>query len=83
MKRKEKICRMILLFVIKLFYVRLRGYIFRYIRLGGYIYKFLPWIPWSSIPDLPDKLTEMAICCQTNNSTQIPTRLYLTRVKCS
>ena len=89
MKRKEKICRMILLFVIKLFYVhlrgymRLRGYIFRYIRLGGYIYKFLPWIPWSSIPDLPDKLTEMAIYCQTNNSTQIPTILYLTRVKCS
>lgn len=89
MQRKEKICRMILLFVIKLFYVhlrgyiRLRGYIFRYIRLGGYIYKFLPWIPWSSIPDLPDKLTEMAICCQINNLTQIPTRLYLTRVKCS
>lgn len=76
MQRKEKICQMILLFVIKLFYVhlrgyiRLRGYIFRYIRLGGYIYKFLPWIPWSSIPDLPDKLTEMAICCQTNNLTQ-------------
>ena len=64
-------------------YIRLRGYIFRYILLGGYIFKFLPWIPLSSIPDLPDKLTEMARCCQTNNLTQILTRLYLTRVKCS
>ena len=62
MKRKEKIHRMILLFVIKLFYVSLRGCI----RLRGYILKFLPWIPWSSIPDLPDKLTEMAIIMLSN-----------------